>query len=158
MAIFNFSVKSTRVNKNKSSGNPKTKYSIIQKDVRGVIWVTTDAFYKVVVGDDVYDITERSFRCENKKTLYYEDLIDDRVTMHITVEAAKGFIKGKLPFTVGCSVTGTIVKRLSDDKVLFNIKTVYMDCTNPNARRAYEFYKENRDKILKSKEERENKL
>ena len=135
-----------------SSSADKEKYLIVKKDVRGVVWITIDGSYKVVVGDDVYDIFHRNYNCGKKKSLYYEQLIENRLVRYIRHLPNKdNVISGYLPFGVGCSVIGTIVSRQRDRHIFFNIRKVFIDRDSQEAINAINYYRENMDKINSSR-------
>lgn len=139
---------STTKHKTVNSNTDKEKYTIIAKDLRGVVWITIDGCYKVVVGDNVYDILERNYNCARKKSLYYEDLVENKLVNYIKLSPGNAdSVKGYLPFGVGCCVTGMLLRRKRDDRVYFNIKKVFIERNNPDALAAINYYRENLEVI-----------
>jgi len=152
MPDFSFApiVKTTKA---KTSSAPSSKYEILTANVEGVVFITLDGKYIVVIGDDEYTIASEDYSCKNVAEIYEQVLVNDLTRVrHIRSDRDRDDRDRSmyLPFVAGCSVKGNIVKHRTAGITLFKIKKVYIDVDCNIARKAIKFYRENYTIIRKA--------
>lgn len=107
------------------TGVEKRKVGIlVKKNVSGVIHITLDAFYYIVIDNVTYNLSKESFNCKNRKVLFYKGLNENNtITKRIYLEECKMEIMSNyLPFNVGCYCKGDLIKE--DGEVKFDFKSI----------------------------------
>lgn len=147
MPSFSFSpVKKKTTIKTNSS-----KYSILFKDIIGVVCITLEAKYYILVDKDSYDILPECYSCKGHKNLYLQNNNERQRILYIRRDKLNTdtITKHWLPFAPGCMVKGNIVQNNNTKRTYFKIKKVYIDLTNNTAHEAIEFYRNNIETISK---------
>lgn len=161
---FNFSAvpkKQKKATTSSSSG----KYEILNKGILGVVFIDLDAKYSVLTETEIkLPIVSENYSCKGVKDVYEQrfainDLGHMNRVLHTRserdrVECGKNHY---LPFVAGCCVKGSIVLNKYTKVKMFKIRTVYVDNTNPLARNAIEFYRNNYNAIISARELNEQK-
>lgn len=147
MTVFNFNFTP------KYSKTPKKENNkILEKDIEGVIHIHLDGnFYIIDKKSNSYIIHPKNFNCLGKANIYPFQI--DKKTggriVYIRNENRQEMIhKAYLPFAPGLCVKGDII--IENKITYFNIKNTYIDNNNPDAKKAFEFYKDNFKEIIKN--------
>lgn len=149
MPTFDFSLKSVKTQKRKTSQN-HYKREVIVKDVKGIIWIDTNAEYSVRLDDgSQYAIHPNCYSCKGHNRIYrrgvsYKERYIYIRTLDNCVEQNRIWY---LPFDVGCIVRGNIIKILSNNVKYFVIKQCWTELDNLDSHAALMFYKEHIDTI-----------
>lgn len=160
MITFNFNVSSIGKKPKKTSIVSSSKYEILNKGIHGVVIIHLDAKYSVMTEtNDEFPIVSENYSCKGVKDVYEQffainDLGHMNRVLHTRsekdrVECGKDHF---LPFMAGCCVKGSIVLNKLTKVKMFKIRKVYVDNTNPLARNAIEFYRNNYNTIISAKE------
>lgn len=148
MPSFNFSI-----NKKVNKKTIINKDNIIIKDVQGVVWIKEDGTYYINVSEKkakgLYNIHPKCYSCKGHNTLYRRCVpIKQR---YIYIKSSDSYSQQSnyffLPFDVGCTVIGDIIKNNITSVYFFVIKKCFIDFTNDESKNAILFYKEHINKI-----------
>lgn len=143
MAYFNFAISNKPVVKQESN--------IIHKNIKGVVFITDRAEYKVLFKDTLYDITDKSFSCKGVTTIYRQGISDKRGRPICYVrERDLSFDRDRLywtPFTAGSLVSGNIIK--DSGNMLFDVQDITIDYNNDKCHEARLYYLDNYKQINK---------
>jgi hypothetical protein len=145
MPSFSFAVVAKRQQKRSVPAITLTK---VYTKVEGVVGITIEGNYYVKVGGREFPITAISFNCEGKECIYSKELHDERrlaIYRLPTEKHAKH--AGYLPFAPGSCVIGDIVTMSNNIRYTFNIKKVYYNPANNDAKNEYIFWRDNYDTI-----------
>lgn len=148
MPSFDFSIITKKKDKVKKESN------IIKKDTIGVIFIDINGIYSVKVDNDFYPINPNNYTCKGKMIVYSQELTESfRRLIYIRTEdsCVKLPRNAYLPFTVGCSVLGNIIKNIFNKLPIFDIKRVIIDDDKEDAKEAIKFYKLNYDIIQRNR-------
>lgn len=139
MATFVFNITSNA----KKNTYAKRESNVLNHDIKGVIYITENAEYKVFYKDIFYNLTEKSFSCKNIPRIYRQG-ISDKYGRPISYIREKDLAceQNKLiwtPFTAGSIVVGDIIKD-KDNYIVFNVKDILIDYNNHECNKARTFY------------------
>ena len=160
MRGFSFAVPAVKQTGKKKPANYK-KYTILDSDVEGVVWINTKFVYSILYNGIKYPIIKECYDCEGVEQVYEQQLTDKfKKIRHIRSEGTR--IKTNpyhyLPFTAGLCVKGNVVKNTHTGESMFRIKKVFIDLTNSDATEAIRFYKNNYTAIQNSRERLEEEF
>lgn len=142
-----------KVTKAKSQSKSVGKYDIILANIEGIVFMTLKGEYKVVVNSDEYNIASECYSCKGVAEIYEQTLTDDLVRVrHIRSDKDRDDRDRTmyLPFTAGCSVKGNIVRHKITKAEMFNIKKVYIDVDDIQARNALKYYRDHYNIIMQA--------
>ena len=143
MPYFDFSLpkKATK----KRNKNPLSN-QIIEKDVAGVVWVNRDATYCVKVLGKVYQFTNESFSCKDRRFVFHTFKDKNRYYLVRGIEDKRELdTRYWRPFAAGCIVSGNLI--FIDNQELFDVKKIFIDLTDAESHEALEYYRHNYDEI-----------
>lgn len=159
MPIISFTVverkrKSVKTNLKLSSKTKRTKNkSIIEKDITGIVDLTDDIKYVVILKDGRHFLIDKScFNCKGHKNIYSQILVGEyKQVIVIDRLHTKHNHFPYLPFCVGCIVNGNIVK-YDNGRIRFIIKKCVRDTANFDAidviKRFKEIYNDELEKAI----------
>lgn len=156
MPTFDFTPIKKKSGERKGS-NGNSKYEVLLKDIKGVVFIDINANYFVKVNNTSYNIITENYNCGGVANVYLQQLDNNlQRVLYIRHEEYKPNLDTQhyLPFTAGCCVTGHIVKNKLNNVSQFNIKKVYIDYNDTEAQKAIKFYRENYIEISKIRRER----
>lgn len=154
MPTFNFSIIKKESDKRKTSSK-----KVLEKNVKGIIWIDENAIYSVDINGTRYPIDIKCFSCKGKERIYRQGEYDKNRFVHIRTsdlcsECNPNFW---LPFGVGCIVSGDLVSNHSVYDKVFVIKDCYTDTNDEKSHAALSYYREHlkeiNDIIRKRREE-----
>lgn len=125
-----FSFKPVEKLKKQSNTTNKTKeFEIVQRKVSGVVYITPDFSYKVIIKKKEYNLTPNSFNCKGKRYIYAQFLNNkQRVCIIRNSENRPDYNKYFFaPFAAGSVVIGHIVVKKDTKEELFDFKKVITD-------------------------------
>lgn len=144
MPSFNFNIVK-RVNNNCKKLST-SKYEIKYKNVQGVVFIDIDANYSVKVDNKYYPIRPSNFNTKGVTDIYSQFLNEkNQIVLYIrdvnnTPRVSKHCY---LPFGVSCIVVGDVVCYKYTSILIFDIKKVYINYDNLDAKQAIKFYRDN---------------
>ena len=153
-SFFEVTVKKERTVKKESSDTGK--YTIIQKNIDGIVHISIEGNYYVKVFDKTYNITSENYTCEGMPYVYAQqlDVNGHRMMLSRADVNANKLPKQYLPFAPGIKVYGNIVKNNYTTEIMFKIKKICYDEHTNEGLDALQFYKKNYEVIqagIKSK-------
>lgn len=146
MPVFDFfkvTVKKERTVKKENS--ELGKYSVIQKNVDGIIHISIEGNYYVKIYDKTYSIISENYDCNNMPYVYAQQLDENghRMLMVRADVNANKLPKQYLPFAPGIKVYGNIVLNNFNKIEMFKIKKICYDEHTNEGLEALQFYKNN---------------
>ena len=141
MPTFNFTI----TKKASNSKNISSKSNIIEKNVKGVVFIDLNKHYTVDVDGKIYNIDDKSFNTKGVKKVYR--LSKGQRILYIRGVDNTFFNQYPFwcPFAPGNCVEGNVINIGGNN--VFHIKKVYDELNNHTAIKALHFYKENWKKI-----------
>lgn len=136
--------------KSRKDSVPKVKYDVLEKEVRGVVYITPEHSYYVAVKSKIYKFTHNSFNCKGKRRIYaqYLDKHNQRVCIvrnpDFKPECNKLFF---LPFAAGSCVIGDIVHNNITNEDLFRFRKIVIEYMHPKAHEAIEIWRTNKEAL-----------
>lgn len=159
MPTFSFTVpvKKERTSKPRSANS--SLYETIQSDVEGIVSMTLQADYVIIVGNDMYPIAPEDYACVGVKEVYDQKLsLNLARVRHIRSEGNRVECDHDhyLPFTPGCCVKGRLVANRYTKVVYYKIRRVYIDMENEVARGVLKVFRQRYSQIVAYKESLNN--
>lgn len=144
--FFKVTTKKERVVKKNSTDG---KYSVIQKNLDGIVHIDIEANYYVKVFDKTYPIISENYDCKNIPEVYAQGL-DEKGHRMLWIRNninSQSLPKQYLPFAPGIKVYGNIVLNNYTKQEMFKIKKICYDEHTNEGYDALKFYKDNYDTI-----------
>lgn len=150
MPTFNFTVTNKKI---KIPNNKSDTYTIIEKDVTGVVYINTDFSYYVIIKGIKYNFTNNSFSCKGKRTVYAQFLDKNKQRVcYIRSSDNKSECNSLffLPFASGSIVCGNIIYNTILKVNLFKFKKTIIEYMHPDSHKAIQLWRDN-EEVLKIK-------
>ena len=149
MPVFDFfkvTIKKERIVKKNNTDN---KYSIIQKNLDGIVHIDIEANYYVKIFDKTYPIISENYDCKDIPEVYAQCLDENghRMLWIRTNVNPQSLPKQYLPFAPGIKVVGHIVLNNYTKQKMFKIKKICYDEHTNEGYDALKFYQNNYDII-----------
>jgi len=156
MPNFSFAapkLKTTRKNVAKSS-----RVEVKAKGVKGVVFISADATYYVIVDGCKYNILSDCYSCKNKCRIYFQISYDNLHMICYIRDKDKAIEQNTnywLPFAPACVVIGDIVIDKFTKLSKFRISKCYSDYDDPDTNYARDYYRQHIAEINKAIKEKQ---
>lgn len=150
MPYFDFSVTKKQSNANHKQAK---KYTILKKDIYGVVHISITGMLFVNINNSVVPILKECYNTVGKDKIFSMKLQDDINKLCIVRNKNERLIynnKEYLPFAPGCVVYGNLLLN-PYGTTLFNIKKVILEYDNEESRIAFKYWKDNYKRIEKNR-------
>lgn len=143
---FNFSP----IIKRERRARVKKESNIIEKGIKGVIRITLDATYFIIINDTLYHLSNASFDCKDREVLFSKTLANNNIIKAIRLtKYDKSNYPGFLPFSVGCYVKGNLIKEANEIRFDFKSTIQYDEEVKKERVKAIKFFIDNYNEIIK---------
>lgn len=150
MAFFNFTPSKPKTKAKKAHNN--RLYEVEVKGAIGIVNITIDATYYVVVNGYKYSILSECYSCKGIASIYRQAGDKDMRKMRY-IRLIDKYEECNplywLPFAAGCKVKGDIVLHKVTKAKMFKITKCWNDPYDLDAHNACEFYRKNFETINK---------
>ena len=150
MPYFDFSV----IKKQTNTNHKKAKqYTILKKDIYGVIHINIEGLLFVNINDTVVPILKECYSTKGKDKIFSLKLQKNTKRLCIVRNKDERLIynnENYLPFAPGCVVYGNLLLN-PYGTTLFNVKKVLIEYDNEESRNAFNYWKNNYKEIERNR-------
>lgn len=142
--MIKFSFSATPKKSSRKSISNKANIEILEKNIKGSVFIDIDSICYVIVNDVKYIIKKECYLCKNKERVFRLGCNTPKKICCDRVNAPKKELDNLywIPFFAGSVVEGNIIINKSINVKYFDIKKYNIKEFNKTADNAYKFYKE----------------